>query len=149
MGGRRADRWGKPNHMPSHLDALQTPGPVALRRLPREFHSVTKQASFRVALWSDFSRFWSDFERFWEAEMAAKTDFLEVTFRCFFRMRFCMDFWLFFGGSKPENSIKTIGFSRFFVDFHKIDVFKKVEKNSEFWLYFWRPKQRKSVKIWC
>ena len=101
------DGWSRPNHiMPtsSHLDAIQTMSSVNFRRVPRRFHSVAQQASFNVAFGGDFSRFWSDFERFWEAKMDAKTDFLEVTFRCYFRMRFCMDFWLFFGGSKPEKS---------------------------------------------
>ena len=73
-------RSRRPNHMHSHLDALQGMGPIDLRRGPGAFHSVAKQASFCVALWSDFSRFWSDFERFWEANMEAKIDFLEVTF---------------------------------------------------------------------
>ena len=87
--------------MRSLLDALQTPAPVNLRRLAGEFHSVAKQASLNVASPSDFSRFWSDFERFWEAKMDAKTDFLGVTFRCFFRMRRGIDFGWFFGG--PER----------------------------------------------
>ena len=60
--------------------------------------------------------------------MDAKTDFLEVTFRCFFRMRFCMDFWLLFGGSKPEKSLKTIVFSMVFANFYKIDIFEKIMK---------------------
>ena len=46
----------------------------------------------------------------------------------FFRMCFYMDFELFFGVSKPEKSLKTIGFSMVFVKFHKIDVFEKVTK---------------------
>ena len=135
--------------MRSPLDALQTPIPVNLRRFARDFHSVAKQASFRVALWSDFSRFWSDFERFWEANMVAKTDFLEVIFRCFFRMRFCIDFGWFFGGSQPEKSIKTIVFSMVFANFHKIDVFEKVAHKPRFWLRFWRPKRRKTEKKLC
>ena len=87
--------------MRSHLDAQQAVTPVDLRRFAGGFHSVAKQASFNVALWSDFSRFWSDFELFWEANMDAKTDFLEVTFRCFFRMRRGIDFGWLLGG--PER----------------------------------------------
>ena len=98
------DGWRRPNHMRSQMDGLQTPTPVTLRRVAGDFHSVARQASFNVAFWSDFSRFWSDFERFWEAKIDAKTNFLEVIFRCFFRVRFCMDFLLFFGGPKPEKS---------------------------------------------
>ena len=39
------------------IDALQTPTPVDLRRLAREFHSVAKQASFYIAFWSNFGGF--------------------------------------------------------------------------------------------
>ena len=39
-------RSRRPNHMHSHLDALQAMGPVSLRRVPSEVHSVAKQASF-------------------------------------------------------------------------------------------------------
>ena len=60
--------------------------------------------------------------------MEAKTDFWEVFFQCFFRMRFCMDFGLFFGGSKPEKSLKTIVFSMVFANFYKIDIFEKIMK---------------------
>ena len=81
--------------------------------------------------------------------MDAKTDFLEVTFRCFFRMRFCMDFGLFFGGSKLEKSLKTIGFSMVFVNFHKINVFEKNAKKPRFWNRFRKPKQRKIEKKLC
>ena len=43
--------------MLSQIDALQRPGPDALRRFSREFHSVAKQASFRIAFRSDFGGF--------------------------------------------------------------------------------------------
>ena len=76
--------------------------------------------------------------------MDAKTDFLEVTFRCFFRMRFCMDFGLFFGGSEPEKSLKTIGFSMVFVNFHKINVFKKNAKKPRFGIVFGSQNNEKS-----
>ena len=46
--GRSMDGWRRPNHMPSHMDALQTPAPVNLRRGARDFHSVAKQASFET-----------------------------------------------------------------------------------------------------
>ena len=60
--------------------------------------------------------------------MEAKTDFWEVFFQCFFRMCFCMDFGLFFGGSKPEKSLKAIVFSMVFANFYKIDIFEKIKK---------------------
>ena len=82
------DGWRRPNHMPSHLDALQTPTPVNLRRFARDFHSVAKQASFSIALRSDFGGFWSDFRRFWEANMEAKIDFSELFFDVFFECVF-------------------------------------------------------------
>ena len=126
--------------MRSPLDGLQTPAPVNFRRLPRGFHSAAKQASFPVALWSDFSRFWSDFNKFREAEMDAKTDFWDVFWRCFFRMRSGIDFGSFFRGSNLEKSLKTIGFSMVFVIFQKIDVFEKVSKKHGFWGGFRRRK---------
>ena len=50
--------------MPSQLDALQTPIPVDFRRLAGGFHSVTKQASFDIALGSDVKGFWTSFCNF-------------------------------------------------------------------------------------
>ena len=114
--------------MRSQIGRPKAMTPVDFRRLPGGLHGVAKQASLSVAFRSYFWRFWNDFERFWEAKMDAKTDFLEVTFRCFFRMRFCMDFWLLFGGLKPEKSLKTIGFSMVFVNFQKIAICEKVSK---------------------
>ena len=128
----KVNGWRRPNHMRSPLDALQTPIPVDFRRFPRDFHSVAKQASFRVALWSDFSRFWSDFERFWEAKMDAKIDFLDVLLQVFFGRIFGIDFEWIFGGSKLEKSVKTNVFPKVFAKFHKNDVFEKVAKKHRF-----------------
>ena len=122
------DGWRRPNHMPSHLDAIQTMVSVDLRRLPGEFHSVAKQASFNVASPSDFGGFGSDFGRFWEAKMEAKIDFLKLFLPSFFRLRFGIDFGSFFGGSSHEKSLKTIGFSMVFVNFQKIAICEKVSK---------------------
>ena len=71
------DGWSRPNHMPSHLDALQTPVPVNLRRFAGEFHSVAKHASFRVA-------FRSDFRRFWRPKWMLKSNFFKLFFDMFF-----------------------------------------------------------------
>ena len=60
-------RSRRPNHMRSQIGGPKIMGPVNFRRLPGGFHSVAKQASFCIALRSDFSWFWSDFWRFWEA----------------------------------------------------------------------------------
>ena len=51
-------RSRRPNHMHSHLDALQAMPPVNLRRVARRFHSVAKQASFYMAFGADFQGFW-------------------------------------------------------------------------------------------
>ena len=51
------DGWSRPNHMRSHLDALQTLIPVDLRRFPGDLHSVAKQASFETPFFRDPGRF--------------------------------------------------------------------------------------------
>ena len=98
------DGWRRPNHMRSHLDALQTPAPVDFRRFAGEVHSIAKQASFSVAFWSDFEGFGSDFGSLWEAKMDANIDFWEVILQCFFRMRFFIDLGSFLGPRKSEKS---------------------------------------------
>ena len=57
-------RSRRPNHMHSHLDALQAMGPVAFRRVASEVHSVAKRASFYIAFGRDFCGFRIDFGRF-------------------------------------------------------------------------------------
>ena len=44
--------------MRSQLDALLAMTPVNFQRGPRRSHSVTKQASFYIALGADFQGFW-------------------------------------------------------------------------------------------
>ena len=61
-------RSSRPNHMPSHLDALQTTSSVNLRRFVGNFHSVAKQASLSVASQSDFGGFSEDLGRVGEAK---------------------------------------------------------------------------------
>ena len=100
-------RSSRPNHMPSRLDALQTPAPVAFRRLVGSLHSVAKQASFDIASGSDFGGLRSDFRRFWEAKIEPKSNFGRLFFDAFFE---CVSasisgrFLLIFGGSKPRKS---------------------------------------------
>ena len=86
----------RPNHMPSHLDALQTTTCVAFRRLPGELHSVAQQASFNIASGRNFKRF---LERLWEVfggPNGRQTWFLggssAMLFSIAFWHRFCMDF---------------------------------------------------------
>ena len=57
-------------------------------------------------------------------------------------MRFRIDFGCFFGGSQPEKSLKTIGFSMVFVNFHKIHIFEKIAKKLGFWSGFGRLKSQ-------
>ena len=81
--------WSRPNHMPSHLDAIQTMVSVDLRRLAGDFHSVAQQASFRVA-------FRRDFRGFWRPTWGPKFDFPAFFFGVFlmwFLHRFLIDFW--------------------------------------------------------
>ena len=98
------DGWSRPNHMPSHLDALQTMISVSFRRGPGYFHSVAKQASFSIAFWSDFEGFGSDFGALWEAKMDANIDVWEVILQCLFRIRFFIDLGSFLGSRKSEKS---------------------------------------------
>ena len=102
-------RSSRPNHMPSHLDALQTMISVAFRRFLGRLHSVAKQASFDIASGSDFGGLRSDFGRFWEAKMEPKSNFGRLFFDAFFE---CVSAWisgrflLISGGSKPRKSQK-------------------------------------------
>ena len=130
------DGWSRPNHMPSHLDALQTMISVDLRRLWREFHSVAKQASFYVA-------FWTNFGGFSRPKRTPKSTFGELFFDAFFERHFGIDFWSFWGGCNLKKSLKTIGFSTVFANFHKIDAFNKSWKKSSILAPFSRAKAEK------
>ena len=61
------------------------------------------QRFFSKAFFLKFLRCWVNLERFWEAKMEAQIDFGEVFLRCFFRMRFGIDFESFFGRPKHEK----------------------------------------------
>ena len=71
-------RSRRPNHMRSHLDALQTTTSVDFRRFAGNLHSVAKQASSKPPFFRVPGRFWSDFGRFSEVEMEVKIDSAEV-----------------------------------------------------------------------
>ena len=73
----------------------------------------------------------------------AQNRVLRSFFRSFFRMRFRIDFGCFFGGSQPEKSLKTIGFSMVFVNFHKIHIFEKIAKQLGFLSGFGKLKLQK------
>ena len=77
-------RSRRPNHMHSHLDALQAMAPVSFRRGPSDSHSVAKRASFYIAFGRDFCGFRIDFGRFGEAKWKAKSIFWRFFFDVFF-----------------------------------------------------------------
>ena len=73
-------RSRRPNHMPSQIGGPKAMGPVDFRRLPGDFHSFAKQASFSIA-------FWSNFGGFGKPKSMPKFDF-----RAFFSMSFLKAF---------------------------------------------------------
>ena len=75
-------RSRRPNHMHSHLDALQAMAPVDFRRGPSEVHSVVKQASFYIALGVHFQGFWE----VWGGQLGGENRFLRVFFDVFFEV---------------------------------------------------------------
>ena len=82
--GISMDGWSRPNHMPSHLDAIQSMISVNFRRFPGDLHSVAKQALLKTLFFRVPARSWSDFRRFWDAKMEVKINFGEFFFWCFF-----------------------------------------------------------------
>ena len=81
-------RSRRPNHMHSHLDALQAMGPVNLRRLASEVHSVAKQALFYIAFGAHFQGFWE----VWGGQLGVENRFLMVFFDIFFKVDVGIDF---------------------------------------------------------
>ena len=80
--------WRRPNHMHSHLGALQAMGPVAFRRLASEVHSVAKQALFYIAFGAHFQGFWE----VWGGQLGVENRFLRVFFDIFFKVDVGIDF---------------------------------------------------------
>ena len=74
--------------MHSHLDALQAMGPVAFRRVPSDFHSVAKPASFHIALGLYFQGFWE----VWGGQLGGENRFLKDFFDVFFEVDVGIDF---------------------------------------------------------
>ena len=72
-------RSRRPNHMHSHLDALEAMGPVNFRRGPSDFHSVVKQASFYIALGTDVQGFWKPK---WTRKLDLPGFFFNVILQC-------------------------------------------------------------------
>ena len=76
-------RSRRPNHMHSHLDALQAMPPVDFRRVASEAHSVAKQALIYIAFGAHFQGFWE----VWGGQLGVENRFLRVFFDIFFRGR--------------------------------------------------------------
>ena len=89
-------RSRRPNHMRSTLDALQTPIPVDLRRLPRDFHSVAKPDAFKTPFVRVPGRFWRFLGRFWEVQKEVKIYFWETFCDASAERVVESIFWLFF-----------------------------------------------------
>ena len=64
-------------------------------------------------------------------------------FDAFFERHFGIDFCSFWGGCNLKKSLKTIGFSMVFANFHKIDAFNKSWKKSSILAPFSRAKAEK------
>ena len=110
-------RSSRPNHMPSHLDAWQTTGPVDFRRGPGDFHSVAKQASFSIA-------FWSNFGGLGRPKSMPKFDFRAFFFDVIFESVLTSKFGWFWEAKTRKLAI----FLRKNNDFYKIDVFHFIAK---------------------
>ena len=91
------DGWSRPNHMPSHLDALQSMSSANLRRLAGDFHSVAKQASFSIA-------FWSNFGGFGRPKSMPKFDFRAIFSDVIFEQNFTSKFGSFLEAQNQKNS---------------------------------------------
>ena len=129
-------RSRRPNHMRSHIGSPKAMAPVDFRRGWGEFHSVANQASFYIA-------FWTNFGGFSRPKRTPKSTFGELFFDAFFERHFGIDFWSFWGGCNLKKSLKTIGFSMVFANFHKIDAFNKSWKKSSILAPFSRAKAEK------
>ena len=92
--------------MRSLLDALQTPGPVAFRRVAREFHSAATQASFNIA-------FGIDLENFGKPKSMPKFDFRAFFFDVIFESVLTSKFCRFLEARNQKNSHFPGGKQRF------------------------------------
>ena len=126
------DGWSRPNHMPSHLDALQTTTSVNFRRVPGNLHSVAERASSCVVFPVDFRCFGRPT---WMQKSTFGPYLCDVIFECVFISiphRFV----------EAPNLKNELSFRREH-DFCKIDVFQKRPKNVRFGLHFRRLNPRK------
>ena len=136
---RQRDRESRPNPLKDPRDSREALRCDDFRRLAGDLHSVATQASFSIALRSDFKAFGSEFGCSWGAKMDAKID----------SGRFFCDAFvervqaLILRAFLEARNLKIMIFLSKINDFHQIDVFEKVANNDQFWLRFWKPKRRK------
>ena len=123
--------------MSSLLDTLQTLRPVNLQRLPRQFHSVAKQASFYIA---DGSRF----QGFWKANWLPKFGF-RVFFWRYFSSRLNIQCWQIFRGSEPEKNDFPLGKTMIFA---KIVFSMKMRKLLDFAFVFGGQNEENPLENW-
>ena len=76
--------------------------------------------------------------------MEAKIRFSSLFFRCYFAMRFCIDFGVTFGGSKPEKHQISLGKTRIFA---KSRFSKKLLNHVDFGSIFGGQNTKISLKI--
>ena len=81
-------RSRRPNHMHSHLDALQAMGPVSFRRVASGFHSAAKRVSF----YRWINRFMDGFREVLGGQLGGENRFLRVFFDVFFEVDVGIDF---------------------------------------------------------
>ena len=118
--------------MRSQIGGPKAMPPVSLRRLPGGFHSVAKQASFNVAVGTDFR---GTRRPKWTPKVDLRA-FFSMLFWNAFWYQILIDFW----------RLRTRKIAILFEennDFCKIGVFDKGTKKYGFGLHFGRPNQRK------
>ena len=91
------DGWRRPNHMRSQIDGPKAMGPVSLRRLPGDLHSVAKQASFNIA-------FGTDFRGFLKPKWTSKFDFRAFFFDVIFESVLTSKFYRILEARNQKNS---------------------------------------------
>ena len=77
-------RSRRPNHMRSQIGRPKAMPPVNFRRLWGDLHSVAKQASFGIALQTDFGGFGRHFGRFGEPKWMPTSTFWTLFCDVFF-----------------------------------------------------------------
>ena len=85
---RQRDRESRPNPLKDQGDSRKAPSPADFGRVPGDFHSVAKQASFYIALGAHFQGFWE----VWGGQLGGENRFLRVFFDVFFEVDVGIDF---------------------------------------------------------